>query len=456
MRVLLVSANRELKPFPVFPLGVAYLRAALEQRCHEVRVLDCCFNESIDQSVKEILDDFSPEFIGVSIRNIDNLTYCHEVSYLPDIKKLIQYIQDNTAIPLLLGGSGFSLMPERVLDYCEVDYGVVGEGENAIVDFAEYVVGRREITKVSNLVWWSGETKEYRHNSSSRSDQLLDMLPPSRRGFDISFYLNEGGMINVQTQRGCCFDCIYCDYPIVNGRTIRLRSPRSVVDEIAALQEEYAVDYIFLADDIFNAVPEHAKAVCHEMLERKININWSCFLSPRGFDEEFAELLAASGCVAAEFGIDSCSRVILENLRKPFSLDDISMAIRTCRNAGIRLASYIVFGAPGETESTVRETFSFIDQTGFDVVIALVGIRIYPGTVLQKEYMEQSDNEVNLLMPHFYISPEISPKRLLDMIQEHTGSRRKWIVPNLQINTENDFIPHLRELGKRGPLWDML
>jgi radical SAM superfamily enzyme YgiQ (UPF0313 family) len=68
---------------------------------------------------------------------------------------------------------------------------------------------------------------------SSRSRlKDLDHVTPDRELFDCGSYYRLGGMLNIQTKRGCPFRCIYCTYPGVEGRKIRLRNPDTVVNEI--------------------------------------------------------------------------------------------------------------------------------------------------------------------------------------------------------------------------------
>src|SRR4030043_668666 len=90
MRVLLISPNMEKLPDPVAPLGVAHLSSALKFHGHEVKCLDLCFEENSEEALAQSILDFSPEAIGLSLRNIDNVAYPDTVSYLPFYKKMIE------------------------------------------------------------------------------------------------------------------------------------------------------------------------------------------------------------------------------------------------------------------------------------------------------------------------------------------------------------------------------
>jgi hypothetical protein len=69
-RILLISVNRCTAPDPVFPLGLAHINAALRRAGHETRWLDRLSNA--DRLV-EMLKEFQPDLVGISLRNIDDV-----------------------------------------------------------------------------------------------------------------------------------------------------------------------------------------------------------------------------------------------------------------------------------------------------------------------------------------------------------------------------------------------
>src|SRR4030042_4349504 len=128
MKILLISVNREKMPYPVFPLGLAYLVRALRDEGHTTEVLDLCFSQSPSVELKETLQRFQPDLIGLSLRNLDNLTYPTPVSYLKEVEEVIQVCRQYSSAKLVIGGSGYSLAPKELLLHLDVDFGVVGEG----------------------------------------------------------------------------------------------------------------------------------------------------------------------------------------------------------------------------------------------------------------------------------------------------------------------------------------
>ena len=152
MRVLFVSVNRESVPYPVAPLGGAYVAGAARNDGHEVRLLDLCFSESTEVDVGRVVEEFAPELIGVSIRNVDNLTYPASVSYLDEIRLAVRSLMCHATAPIVAGGPGFSIFPERLLAALALEYGVIGEGEETFCALARCLQERREVPRLPNMI----------------------------------------------------------------------------------------------------------------------------------------------------------------------------------------------------------------------------------------------------------------------------------------------------------------
>ena len=116
---------------------------------------------------------------------------------------------------------------------------------------------------------------------------------------------------------------------------------------------------------------------------------------------------------------------------------------------------YLLFGGPGEDERTIEESFHLIDQLEPTAVIAMLGIRIYPGTELERISLSEAviQRDSNLIYPHFYISSALRG-RLSDIIREKALARKRWIVPGLEINVSQNLIEQMRRFRIRGPLWE--
>ncbi|HHL40518.1 MAG TPA: radical SAM protein [Deltaproteobacteria bacterium] len=453
MQVLLISANRERSPYPVAPLGIAYVAASLIEAGHRVRVLDLCFEDDGPAAAAAAARSFGADLIGLSIRNVDNLTYPASVFYLPAAREVVARLKEVSDAPVVVGGPGFSIFPREVLAYTGADYGIRGEGEGSLVRLVEALEGGGDVDGVPNLLRPGGGAK-----GTARFDEDFGRLAPARSLLDNGRYLEEGGMGSVQTKRGCPFSCTYCTYPMIEGRRLRLREPAEVAEEIEALAGRHGVDYIFFVDDIFNSPEEHAHLICEEMIRRNIRVRWTCFATPRTMSAALLDVMKRAGCMAVEFGTDGGGDSTLAALDKGFTADDVARAQHLCDRAGLEAAHYLILGGPGETEQTLAGTFSFMERIRPRAVIAMLGVRVYPGTGLAGRALEEGviGRGEPLLEPVFYFSPHLPARRLVEMVREYALSRPNWIVPGLHIRTGAETVAMLRRLGRRGPLWDLL
>jgi radical SAM superfamily enzyme YgiQ (UPF0313 family) len=451
MKILLISVNRERMPYPVFPLGLAYIVRALRGEGHEMEVMDLCFSGDVSVDLNDTLRRFRPDLIGISLRNLDNLTYPTSVSYLKEVEEVIGICRRSSSSRLIIGGSGYSLAPKEILQHLDVDFGIVGEGEEIFPQLVKSLERGEPISPSPCIL-----VKEKSFSNLIEGARVSPIRSPDRDLFQTRRYLEEGGMGNIQTKRGCPFSCIYCTYPLLEGKRIRLRETEEVVEEVCHLAEE-GVDYIYFVDDIFNYPPSFAENLCREMIREKVNVKWSAFVNPGFLNEELLKWMKEAGCVGIEFGTDSGSVRMLENYRKEFTQEEIIQSSKLCSRLMINHCHYLLFGGPGEDEDTIDESFRLMDQLDPTAIIAMLGIRIYPGTEMEKISFSQGviRQDSNLIYPHFYISPALGG-RLKEMIQEKALARNHWIVPGLEINVTQSLMEQIRRFRVRGPLWELV
>jgi radical SAM superfamily enzyme YgiQ (UPF0313 family) len=220
---------------------------------------------------------------------------------------------------------------------------------------------------------------------------------------------------------------------------------------------EHGVDYVYFVDDIFNYPPSFAGQLCTAMIEAGLKVNWSAFINPGFITPELLELMQQAGCDAVEFGTESGAPAMLKSLGKSFCVEQVRSASRLCQTAGIDFAHYMLFGGPGETEQTVLESFRLMDELAPTAVIAMTGIRIYPGTRLAQTALTEGSitAETDLLQPVFYLSPAVRDQ-LADLVTREAMQRKNWIVPGLEVNVSPAMLEAMRIFKVRGPLWKMI
>ncbi|MBI4517704.1 MAG: cobalamin B12-binding domain-containing protein [Deltaproteobacteria bacterium] len=456
LRVLLISANTEQLPDPVFPIGAAYMAAVAAAQGHAVDTLDLCFLDALRPALDEKISAFNPQVIGISLRNLDSSAFPQNTSYIDDYKRLVDAIRELTSAPIVLGGAGFTIMPATIMDYLGADAGVIGEGESAFPWVLDRLASGAPFASTAefNCQPVNGGVCV---NAVARIKHLDITGVPMRQRFDLDRYYERGGALNIQTKRGCHFDCVFCSYPLIEGSMVRMRSAKAVVDEIQATREQFQIRHWFFVDNIFNLPMRHAKDICAEIAARRLDVEWSGYLNPKFVDDELCRLMAASGCKAIEFGTDAGSPAMIANLKKEFDIDDLRRASQLCHQHRLKFCHSLIFGGPGETRQTVSETIALMDELKPTAVIAMTGIRILPGTAMVETALRdgQIDADDNLLYPKFYIAPTLEGD-LIERIETYARAHANWIVPGKGIKTNIQVLQTLRARKIKGQLWRLL
>jgi radical SAM superfamily enzyme YgiQ (UPF0313 family) len=447
--VLLVAANIHQAPYPVYPLGLDYVAGALGT-AHPARIVDLAPCADPHAALERAMGDFKPLAVGLSLRNIDSTDaadrWC-SVAFYRDLAATVRRAFDG---PLILGGSGFTLFPAELMRTLGADYGIIGEGERlpallAALERGQPVAGLPGVVRGGEAPPappppWSG----------ARVRRLDDGAPHA------ALYRAHGGMLNLQTQRGCTGRCIYCTYPLLEGGRLRPEPPAETAATARRLQEAGA-RYLYVADALFNADPLHSTAVAQALHDEGVRLPWGAFFAPLPAGQGFFRHLADCGLTHVEFGSESlCDRVLAE-YRKPFRAADVETAHTAAREAGLHVAHYLILGGPGETAATVEETLSRVDKLDRTVIFFFPGMRIYPGTALHARALAegQLQEAQNLLQPVYYRPPGIALECIAERLAEAARGRSNWIVGSGGARLAA-VVARLHARGLSGPLWEHL
>jgi tRNA A37 methylthiotransferase MiaB len=433
MRVLLVSANREMLPSPVVPIGPLAVAAALRD-AHDVRLVDLCFEDDPGAAIEGAIRDFDPEVIGLGLRNLHTNAYDGMERLVAGYAELVRSMRAATDVPIVLGGAAYSLQPETLLDRLGADYGVVGEGERPfrlVVDTLEKGQKPSRVSRAAAAAPDLVKASLARRGPTRTASDLDDLPPPARDLVDPRYYRFDG-TDNLQTKRGCAFTCAYCDYPDLEGSKVRVRDPAAVADEMLARSKVPGVTHMFFVDSVFNVPRSHAIAVCEEIERRGNPLPWVCYASPVALDEEVVRAMARSRCEGVEIGSDAGTPRMLSQLKKPFTLDQIERSRALFREHGMLDCHTFVLGALDETADEVKETLAFVDQLDPAVAVFIV-------------FMEDRETMTVHRARH--------RDAILRLLGDEAPRRRGWIVPELGIRFGAKITEIVRRRGLKGPSW---
>jgi len=468
----LINTN---KMAPVIgPIGMDYVAAAVQQAGIEVEVLDLALAEEPEEAIKKHFSTREPELVGISFRNADDCFWPSADWFVPSLKDTIQTLRGLTEAPIVLGGVGYSIFPRQILKYTNADFGVWGDGETAVPALIHQLQGPRRLTDVPGLVWQ--ENNKIRCNPPSWPDPIS--LGTARRFIDNLSYFRQGGQCGLETKRGCNRKCIYCADPLAKGNKPRLRNPSQVADEVQSLLSQ-GIDVLHLCDAEFNVPGDHAYAVCAELNRRSLGskIRWYTYMSPSPFDAELAEAMARAGCVGIDFTGDSACESVLRMYRQRHRREDLAEAVRLCRANGMAVMIDLLLGGPGETPQTVRETIDFMKKIDPDCAGAALGMRVYPGTAMERMLTEESQaaegnnirrkytGPIDLLKPTFYISRSLG-ERPAELVRDIIDGDERFFEPAVEVAEDdgaanynyNENLPLTQSIqnGARGAYWHIL
>jgi len=194
-------------------------------------------------------------------------------------------------------------------------------------------------------------------------------------------------------------------HPALEGTRIRTHPVDTVVKGIAR-HVAAGFNHFYFVDNTFNLPPRYAKDLCAALASASLGISWRCILYPGFLDEEMVRKMAEAGCVEVSLGFESGCPAILGKLNKKYDIDQVRTSSELLRKYGIRRLGFLLLGGPGETRETVMESLAFADSLELDMLKLTVGIRIYPGTELEKVAREEGliAEKDDLLLPRFYMA----------------------------------------------------
>lgn len=378
---------------PPIPLGVASLSAYLKQKTsHRLHLFDIfaegfeAFKETHDRKVfldliEERIRTIKPDVIGLSALMIINYKWVHHVARVAK--------QLNPEVKVIVGGGYASILPDRVLEDSNVDFIVIGEGEEVLLKILDTDFDREKLAGVDGL----GFRTESGDNIVNRKTEFIkdvDSLPfYDWEGIKLENYMkhHKDRFVSYITSRGCPFGCSFCSTRLLWGRHFRPMSAKRVLDEIDYLVRKYKIERMEFRDDNLTLNKERVLGILNGFIDRQYNLTWN---NPNAvaivtLDRHVIETFKKSGCDALIIAIESGSeRVIREIIRgKPVTKKKAKEVCEMARDVGLKVQTAFIIGFPGETREDIEETRNFALDLGCDwnqISIATP----FPGTEMYK------------------------------------------------------------------------
>jgi len=264
-------------------------------------------------------------------------------------------------IHLTIGGSIFTRLVDN-LRRCPslfdlTDDIIVFEGETALLELVTQLAGKRDCSKVPNLIY--RQNGKITVNQPFYSENINQLPAPNYDGFPLGLYLSPEPVLPVQFSRGCYYkDCAFCALTL-DHQNFRQKEPGRTVEELEWLKLRYGVQRFFFTDECFALSP--TKRLCQQIIDKKLDIKWTCEMRfEKHLTRELLTSMRNAGCLKIVFGLESFNQRVMDFMKKGIKQEWVRRIADDCVDLGIAVHCYIIVGFPTEKEEEARETMNFI------------------------------------------------------------------------------------------------
>ncbi len=432
-----------------FPLGLAYLAAALEDIVDDVAIYNAdywrgripreefVFIEGRSQkkalnkaltSLYDVINMYQPDVLAITMMT-------PEYQIVRQILLHVRAVHPQTIC--VLGGIHVTLLPEETLCDLKPDFLITGEGEKSFRNLILALQKKRDLTDcdgvwylADNLVMRPKNAIDYCKKSDIPLPKLDCLLNPNGESINL-------GMIF--TARGCPAACTFCATKKLWPGKIRASSNERILEEVKRLRYDYDVREVRFVDDTFTANRTKVIELCYEL--KKIDgFFWSADTQGRFVDRELLELMVEAGCIQINIGVETGSEEVFSSIRKPGTLAEIKKAIHAADQIGLGVVAYYIIGFPGERKEDIDKTYACMNELPAFPIVSLA--TPYPGTMMYEEAKSHLSHDHLADFSNLFHHSDIS----LNMT---TLSEESW---HTELNRFHDLVKKLSrsyELGKR-------
>lgn len=355
----------------IFPMGIGYIAAAMRRSGHAITTLDLNLFEASPQDVLARV---------IQEQNIDVVATGTISAHFDKVKKILEGSRNaKPSIVTILGGGIISSEPELMMNALNPHFGILGEGENTMVELAEALASTQAFHKIPGLIF--REPNGNLHKTPAREPiRDLGLLPFPDDELMQGFYRNHARVYNLVGSRSCPYKCTFCYHPI--GDFYRQRTLDDLFAEIDYSYRKYAPFHYRIIDELFSISRDRVIEFSRRI--RSYNVKWDVQMRVSDVDPELLGIMRDAGCVLISYGLESGSQAVLESMCKHTLISDLVKAVDWTYEARLQIQGNYIFGDPAETFETAIETFSlWLKQKGKGIF--MFPIEVYPGTPLYKD-----------------------------------------------------------------------
>ncbi|MCL2389655.1 MAG: B12-binding domain-containing radical SAM protein [Elusimicrobia bacterium] len=377
MKIALIKPNNSIF-VRAYPLGLGYISSYLKQNNIDSIVIDASIDNLSDT---QIIDIFKKE--NITVAGLSCTTADHNV-----VARLSLNLKKE-GFKVVIGGIHPTFLPFQTLVDSGADFVICGEGEIAFTKLALNNFVNNGIKGVYSLDNLKSTTDRVEFAETVKKLDELPFPPWEKVQFK-KYNSSPSGQIRKKTpiaylvaSRGCLSKCTFCASPAFSQKHIRFRSVENIISEIKELVNVYGVKEIKFLDDTITLHKKYMLELCAALLKNKLSISWACYNGVRAdsLDEEVVAAMKLAGCYGFSIGVESANPDILKNIRKDETIEQISKAINLAHKYKMMTNGFFIFGLPGETKETMRQTLNFALKSNLPLATFAI-FSVLPGSEL--------------------------------------------------------------------------
>jgi len=341
------------------PLGLAFVAAALEKRGDEVEILDTIALRYRGDDIRNHVKGKNYDVVGITM-----LTPMYLVAM--DVARLVKSLGEN--IKIVVGGAHPTLMPRETMEENpEIDFAVIGEGEETVVELIDALETGSPLSQVKGIAY--RESGEVKITEPRPFIQDLDTTPiPAYHLLPMHLYRPTAHSYqrlpsySIMAVRGCPFSCTYCSQFF--GKKARYPSTKRIIQEMNLLIDKYGAKEFNMGGDTFTANKKYAKELCQEIINSGLHqkLKWHCATHVNTVDKQLLVLMHEAGCFQISYGVETGSERLMKLIRKQTTRERVREAFQMTKDAGIMIRAFFMLGLPTETREESLQAIKFAKE----------------------------------------------------------------------------------------------
>ncbi|WP_166432532.1 B12-binding domain-containing radical SAM protein [Lacrimispora amygdalina] len=321
-------------------------------------------------SFEDFLRRLKPDMVCLTCTSI-------HIKAVKSLSKTVRDICGNILIGV--GGIHPTVEPLGTLKDSDIDYAIIGPGEEIIIRIALELAAKEEkklidFSKIPNCAFMSSDNElnlsfpqEPRYTMDdypfiAYTDQLL------RKGYWSDLIVPFKSLAMLYSSQGCMHKCIYCAARPIHGSKVRFKSPEYVVREITSLMDD-GVRVFMMYDDYFIASKRRVEKIADLLIKEmeirglsEADISLMIMTRPETIDRDVLMKLVRIGLKSISIGVETGDQVLSDFLGRQLQLEKIKEITRKVKETGVWITYFMMVGLPKQDWQSIFKSVQFINE----------------------------------------------------------------------------------------------